>query len=75
MKKYLVEVTAHESEQFGFRKELDTRIEVDNFIGQFDAFNPVTFVQTNAQGLHMETMLVYASGFHLTITIIDRGTF
>lgn len=75
MKKFLIEITAHESEAFGFRKELDTRIEVDNFMKQFDQFHLVAFTQENVQGLRTETVLAFVSGFHLTIIITDRGTF
>ena len=75
MKKYIVTVTAYESPEFSFRKEFETRIEVDDFLAKFDPFNGMTFRQSNAQGLATETSLVEANGFHLTIQVIDRGTF
>lgn len=75
MKKFMVTVTAYESPEFGFTKEFETRIEVDDFLAKFDAFNGMTFRQENAQGLLTETSLVEANGFHLTIQVIDRGIF
>lgn len=75
MKKYLITISAHESEAFGFRKELDTLIEVENFMKQFDGIQTVTFAQENVQGLMTKTTLAYVAGFHLTIELVDRGIF
>lgn len=75
MKKYLVTISAHESTEFGFRKELDTLIEVQAFMDQFKNVETVTFTQENAQGLKTETTLAYVAGFHLTIELVDRGIF
>lgn len=70
MKKYMVTISAHESPEFGFTKEFENHIEVDDFMKIFEAFKVMTFRTERC-----ETSLIEANGFHLTVQVIDRGVF